>query len=235
MLSELYNNFIFSPILNLTVFLYQGLPVKDFGWVVVVLTILMKAVLLPLEIKNLRSQKKLKDIQPEIEETQRKHKDDKEAQAKSLMEIYQREGINPFSGLSSLFIQLPILIAIYQVLNHFTNIFQGKGVETSLYNGLSMPEQINYQFLGIINLGQSDYWLALLVLIFQVYQMQQISGVGLFSKAKSKEEALGRNMNIIFAVMLASILVKLPAALSLYFLVSILISFVSQKFLIKSK
>jgi len=235
MFAELYNNFIFLPILNLTVWLYQGLPVQDFGLVVIILTILMKAVLLPFEIKNLKSQKKLKEIQPMVEEMQHKYKDDKEQQAKALMEIYQKEGINPFAGLSSLFIQLPILIAIYQVLNHFTNIFQGKGVAVVLYNGLTMPANINYKFLGLIDLGHSNYWLALLVLIFQVYQMQQMSGIGLFGKAKNKEEALGRNMNIIFAVMLASILVKLPAALSLYFLASILISFISQKLLIKAK
>lgn len=235
MIGELYNNFIFEPVINLIVFLYNLLPVKDFGIVIILMTALLKAFLLPTEIKNIKSQKAIKKIQPEVEELQKKYKDDQETQAKELMKLYEREKINPFAGFGTLFIQLPILIALYQSFMKFADIFAGKDIEINLYKGIVLPETINHTFMGFMDLSAPSLALAAVVILFQLYQMQAVSGTSFLKPAKTKEEMASKMMGFVFTGMFAIILLRLPAALGLYFFTSLLLSFAAQMLLIKDK
>jgi YidC/Oxa1 family membrane protein insertase len=227
---EAYNTILFNPLFNLSIWLYNALPIKDFGLVVVAITIITKAILLPFELKAQSQQKKMKDIQGRVEEIQKQHKDNKEEQAKALMDLYQKEGINPFSSISMLFVQLPVLWAIFQMFNLFAANFSKGSWDTIpyLYPGVALPSTINYNFLGLIDLSKTNLWLAVAVIIAQFYQMKMVSGVNIFKKPKNSEEKMMRNMNIFFIATFVFILIRLPSALSLYFLSSVLVSILIQ-------
>ena len=118
MLGSLFHAILYQPIFNVLIALYNLIP--DFGVALIVLTILLRLALFPLSQKSIKSQKELSEIQPEIKKLQQQYKDDKQKQAQALMELYKEKKVNPMSGCLPLLIQLPILIALYQVcLNVF--------------------------------------------------------------------------------------------------------------------
>src|SRR3989339_247837 len=98
-LVNIFHNFLYQPLFNLLVLLYNYIPGHDFGIAIILLTLLIRFILYPLSVKAFDSQRTIQKIQPQIQEIQKKYKDDKEKQAKETMEIYKKEKINPFSGL----------------------------------------------------------------------------------------------------------------------------------------
>ena len=95
-------------------FLYNVIPGHDLGVTIVVLTILIRIILYPLAEKQIKSQKKLQAIQPEIKKLQEKHKNDKEKQSRALMQLYKEKKVNPAAGCLPLIIQLIFFIALYR-------------------------------------------------------------------------------------------------------------------------
>ncbi|WP_426350969.1 membrane protein insertase YidC [Alloiococcus sp. CFN-8] len=82
---------------------------------IAVLTLLIKIVLLPLNIKQMRSQAAMQEIQPELKKLQDKYKNDPQKQQAEMMKLYKEHNVSPFSGCLPLIIQMPILFALYYV------------------------------------------------------------------------------------------------------------------------
>jgi YidC/Oxa1 family membrane protein insertase len=90
--------------------------VQNYGWSIIVFTILVKVLLLPLTIKQTKSTKAMQDIQPKLQEIQAKYKDKPEKQQQEIMKLYQEAKINPLAGCLPLLIQMPIIIGLFSVL-----------------------------------------------------------------------------------------------------------------------
>jgi len=238
-LIDFFNLILYRPLLNSLILLYQYLPGHDFGLSVILLTVLIRLILYPLMSQSLKSQKALSGLQSKIQEIQKKYVDDKEKQAKEMIGLYQKEKINPFSGLILVFLQLPILIALYQVF--------WKGLRSeemvNLYSFVAQPERINPTFLGLVNLAEASLVLAILAGIIQFFQTKltlpqkekgaektaphQISGEGQFSDIFQKQ------MIYFFSIFTVLILLRLPAAISLYWIATSLFSIMQQYFIFK--
>lgn len=98
-------------------FIYRFVP--NWGWSIVILTILVKIVLFPLTLKSLISTARIGDLQPKIKAIQERYKDEPTEMQKAQFELYQKEGINPMAGCLPLLLQLPIFIALYNLFNKF--------------------------------------------------------------------------------------------------------------------
>lgn len=105
----------FLPLFNLLVALYQ-IPFFDFALAIIVFTIVIRTVLAPLFIKQIRSQKEMQRMQPLIREVQRKHKGNRQKVSEETMALYKEHGVNPAAGCLPVIVQLPILFALYQAL-----------------------------------------------------------------------------------------------------------------------
>jgi YidC/Oxa1 family membrane protein insertase len=226
---NLYNTVLYRPLFNALIIFYQLIPGHDFGVAVILLTILTRLIIYPLMTQSLKSQKTLAGLQPKIQEIQDKYKDDKERQGKELISLYQREKINPFGGLLPLLIQLPILIALYQVF------WKGLRPEeiTNLYSFVSQPGVINPSFLGLINLGQASLTLAILAGICQFFQSKEIISQSPQQSKKTDQMSqfsnmLQKEMLYFFPIFTVLILWKLPAAIALYWITTSLFSLVQQ-------
>ncbi|MDY3200858.1 MAG: membrane protein insertase YidC [Arcobacter sp.] len=106
--------FIAKPMFLLLQFI-QGY-IGNWGWTIVILTILIKLVLYPLSYKGMVSMQKLKDLAPKMKEIQARYKDDKQKQSMHMMELYKKHGANPMGGCLPLILQIPVFFAIYRVL-----------------------------------------------------------------------------------------------------------------------
>jgi YidC/Oxa1 family membrane protein insertase len=87
------------------------------GLAIIIFTILLRLVLVPLSLVQIRSQRHQMEIQPELKELQRKFKGDREGMARAQMALYKERGINPAAGCLPLLIQLPILFGMYSAMN----------------------------------------------------------------------------------------------------------------------
>lgn len=253
LLQNAFNIILYKPLFNALVLLYQYLPGHDFGIAVIILTIIIRLILYPLMVQSIRSQKVVSELQPKIQEIQLKYKNDKEKLAKATMELYQKEKINPFGGCLPLLIQLPILIALYQV---FWKGLQ-PGAMVNLYSFVPSPGTINPSFLGIINLSKSFivksldtggiieyYWpvlfLAILTGIAQFIQTKMITPktkpqeTKTFDSSQMIQKMLQKQMIYMLPVFTVYIVSIMPAAIGLYWMVTVLFSII-QQYLIYSK
>jgi YidC/Oxa1 family membrane protein insertase len=111
----------FLPLFNLLVFFYN-LLFNDFALAIIVFTVLIRTVLAPLFIKQIRSQKEMQRMQPLIKEVQRKHKGNRAKISEETMALYKEHGVNPAAGCLPVVLQLPILWALYQALIRASNV-----------------------------------------------------------------------------------------------------------------
>jgi len=114
----------FLPLFNLLVFFYN-LPFFDFALAIIVFTIVIRTILAPLFIRQIRSQKEMQRMQPLIREVQRKHKGNRQKVSEETMALYKEHGVNPAAGCLPVVLQLPILFALYQALIRASGVIQG--------------------------------------------------------------------------------------------------------------
>lgn len=229
MISGIFTILIYQPLLNITVFLYNLIPGQDLGVVIIVLTILIKLLLYPISMKGFKSQKSLAELEPKIKEIREKFKNDQGKATREIMALYQKAGINPFSGSLLLLLQIPILFGLFRVFSG--GILDGNF--DLLYSFLGVPNQVKPFFLGV-NLAKPYIVLALLAVLFQFVQTRQSLPKKQEQTSPKKKktnqnlpdfsEMMRKQMLYFFPIFTFLVLVKIPSAISLYLLVSSIFS-----------
>lgn len=227
----IYNEFLYRPLLNLLIMLYNLIP--DLGIAIILLTLFIRLLLLPLFYKSSKDQTIMqKHVMPKIKDIQKKHKDNKEKQAKEMMAVYKEHNVSPFSGFLLIIVQLPILIALYRVfLNDFSKSFSNQ-----LYHFVSVPGVIHTTFLGLINLGTKNMWIVFIAVIFQYLQSKFLFSIKKKSndvnKKKDKHadiiEKTTKGMIFFGPFITFLILSQLPSAVALYWVTTSIFSTVQQ-------
>lgn len=236
-MSALFHAFIYDPLYNALIFFYDNVPGTDFGVAIILTTILIKGLFYGLSRKQIESQKKMQDIQPKIKALQEQYRDDKEKQTKAILECYKENKVNPFAGCLPLLVQLVFFIAFYRVILSFTNGgFQVDG--SNLYRFLPNPGTIDPLAFGFLNLVKAAPWLGALAAIAQYFQTKMILPHSTPAPRKEGEKAdlaqdmtqmMGKQMLYLGPALIFFFSFQFPAALSLYWLVSTLISWWQQK------
>lgn len=205
-MKALFQYVLLDPLVAALRFLYDFVTFHDLGAAIIVLTIIVRLILYPLFHKSLKQQTKLRVIQPQVKRIQETHKHDREAQGKALLALYKEYGVNPFASFILLFVQLPILIALYQVF-------------------LYLPEGFNASFLGLINLHEQST-----IIVGVAAVLQYFLGVISVGKGDPKDPALqmARNMIIIGPLLTVIVLYSLPSAVGLYWITTTVFSIIQQ-------
>lgn len=212
-MGDLYQNFIYQPILSTLVAIYQTASFGDLGVAIIFLTLLVRVVLFPLFYRSAKNQSLLQRLQPHVKKIQLDHQDNRETQAKALMELYRTHHVSPFSGFFFIILQLPIFIALFQI---FTKELSSGAFDSST-------------FLGLIDLEAKGLVLPLVAGALQYFQGKlslpppSAAGAGGPSPA-----AMGKMMNVVGPIISVVVLVNLPSALGIYWIVSALFSIGQQ-------
>lgn len=230
---------IYQPIYNALVGFYNVFG--DFGIAIIILTLLIKFALIPLSRKQIESQKEMQELQPKIKELQKKYKKDKEKLSRKTMALYREHNINPAAGCLPLIIQMIVFITMYRVIinlseNHHLSI----NVE-QLYPFIGSPETINGFFLGLMNLAEPHWLIALITAAAQFYQlyMMQTKNKKENDQQQSKKEKkdtdepdfaaiMQKQMLFIVPIMTLFIGLKFPSGLAVYWLTSTVFMIVQQ-------
>lgn len=223
---HLYTDIIYRPLLNLLVWGYNTIPGHDIGLVIILLTLAIRFILAPFMHKSLKSQQAMNALQPKLNELREKHKDNKEAQAKATMDLYKEHKINPLSSCLPILVQLPILIALYQVFNKALH-----GNLTGLYSSVFNPGTIDPTFFNLIDLSKPNIIFAVLAGLAQFWQSKMM----LPKTANQDPTAKMMSMQTMYVLPLISIAVawRLPAGLPLYWLVTTLFAVAQQYYIMK--
>lgn len=106
--------FIAKPMFEFLDFLHNY--IGNWGWAIVVMTLIVRIILFPLTYKSMISMNKLKDLAPKMKDIRDRYKGDPQKMNMHMMELYKKHGANPMSGCLPILIQIPIFFAIYRVL-----------------------------------------------------------------------------------------------------------------------
>ena len=193
--------------------------VINWGLAIIILSVIVKILLTPLNSMSLKSMKRMKELQPKVEEIKQKYKDDKQKLSQEIMELYKREKINPFSGCLPMLLQIPIFFALYRGLMSAIELRHAKFF--LWINDLSSPDRLFTIDMGTFSLP----FRVLPMVMGGTFLIQQ-----LLSPQTSSETKF---LNWLMPVMFTFILWNLPSGLHLYWITINILSIVQQYYTLK--
>jgi len=234
-MTEFFQTILYIPLFNGFVGVYALIP--DVGIVILIITVLVKLALYPLNTSSIQAQRSLQELQPKLDALKKKHKDNQQVLAQETMKLYKEHKVNPLGSCLPLLIQLPIFIALYWVLQ--------AGLTTDdfsiLYSFVPNPGSINPISLGLFDLSKPQIVLALLAGGAQYWQAKSLSrkkppkAAGEGGKDESMAAMMNKQMLYFMPVITVVIGTQLPGGLSLYWFLSTLFMALQQVILSKKK
>jgi YidC/Oxa1 family membrane protein insertase len=223
-MSYLFHTLCYNPLYNGLVAMLAIFPWMDAGVAVIIFTILVKLALFPISKKAVRTQLLMKEIQKDIEEIKKKAAGNRQEEAQKTMALYKEKGINPFSGVFLMLIQLPIIFALY-----FIFLKGGlPAIDTSLlYSFVHAPGAVNMHFLGFLDITKTSLVVAILAAATQFFQIRLAMPVtppkGKIGEGSFKDE-LARSMSVQMKYVLPVFVLigayNLPAVVGIYWTTS---------------
>ena len=224
----MFTTLIYQPLLNLTVAIYNTIGLNDVGFTVILVTLTVRAVLLPLSLRAGRSQKAMSALAPDVDRIRQQHKDDLQAQSTAVNALYKERGVSPMAGCLPILLQLPILIGLYKV---FSSIFKPGSLDL-LYPFIERPDQILAFSFGFLDVSVPSHVLAVLAGVAQFVQLRYGPGQ---QSATGQAAAMNRQMSYTLPVVIVIAGWSLPAALSLYWITTTVASMGEQLYIARQK
>lgn len=196
--------------------------VNSYGLSIIIMTILVRLIILPLTLKQEKSMKKMKELQPKIEAIKEKYKNDNQKIGQETMKLYQENNVNPMSGCLPILIQMPIFFALYTT-------FIGDAIPSTasfLWFNLKQPDKLftiagfNFNLLPI---------LFTLNTFIQQKQMSSLTG------DSSNENKSLNTMMYTLPLMMLFIFYNIPSGVTLYYFVSGFLGLIQQYIILKGR
>lgn len=203
-----WTSFLAEPLLLALNFIYKY--IGNYGLAIIILTILVKLLLFPLSNASYKSMSKMKKLQPKMKELQEKYKNDKETLNKETMQLYQKEGVNPLGGCLPMFIQMPVYIALYYMIQN----------AVELYNAPFLP-------FWLTDLSEKDPFFIIPVTLGLLMFFQTKLNPQQMDNKQAKLMMYG--MPLVFTY----ISLQLPSGMTLYWLVNTLLGILQQVYVNK--
>ena len=185
--------------------------VNNYGLSIVVFTLFVRLLLVPLMVKQIKSQKAMQDIQPKIKEIQEKYKNKPEKQQEELMKIYKEAKINPLAGCLPLLIQMPILIGLFRVLQN--------PVAYGVFTSAAEFAKADTGFLWIESVSSTNHISLALLSGISAYFMQRM-----MTNGDEQTENMMKSMTYVMAIMSLFWGYTFQAGLAIYWITSNLFS-----------
>ncbi len=236
-IGQIWNSILIQPMVNSLVLLYS-MANSNFGIAIVLFTIIIRAGMMPLTVKQSRQMKAMSALQPKLKEIQAKYKSDRQRQSQETMKMYKDNGVNPIGCLGPMFIQMPIFIALYQAIIKTVPSEPENLVVLSkyLYGWLPMVRQsipIESTFFWL-DLAKPDPTVILPILVgASMFLMQKMTTMPAMDERQASTNRMMLWMMPIMFGLFASDLIGpgFPSGLALYWVISNLVGVVIQGFI----
>jgi YidC/Oxa1 family membrane protein insertase len=210
--TEIWNQIIVGPLIEGLKYLAN--VTGSGGLAIILFTIAIRLVMFPLSRFQMRSQKAMTAIQPQIKEIQRKYGNDRERVTQETMRIYKENGVNPASGCLPLVIQMPIFIGLYSALITLSSHDNG-------------DPQFREAFLWMPSLGDPDPLkiMAILTGVTQLVLQRMMT-----TPSTDPQQQMMNRMMTFMPLIFLTFTFSLPAGLVMYWVISNMVSLVQQYF-----
>ncbi len=223
MISNIFHAVFYNPIYNALVALVAFIPGANVGVAVILVTILIRVILLPFSLSASRTQRTMKTLEPKIKALKEKHKGNKEQEAIETLSLYREARVNPFASILTMFIQIPVLLALYWVFrsNPFTALDTAR-----LYAFTPIPAHASQFFLGISLAGKSVVLAAAagfaqyLQAHFALSGMPRQAAQGSAGMQSDFQQVMSMQLKYVFPLLITVICYTTSAAVALYFITS---------------
>jgi len=246
-----FSSVFIIPILNLLVlfyvaFTYIRIP-WAFGFAIVALTALVRIILRPFFNQQMETAKKMQELKPQIDNLQKRYKEDKKTLQQEQLKLYQQAGINPAAGCLFMIVQIPVFIALYQALLLFLQKGDQTKIIAEINNVVYFPflkiTSIDPWFFGF-NLALSPstannpfYFIIPVITAFLQYYQVKVSTPtlpkpkteGVKENKDDLQSAMNTQMKYIFPLLIGWFSYTLPVGLSLYWNIFSLFSIIQYK------
>ncbi|MCF7843975.1 YidC/Oxa1 family membrane protein insertase [Candidatus Gracilibacteria bacterium] len=229
----MFHTLFYEPVYNLLVVVLTFVPLHDIGAAIVLVTLIVKFFLLPLNLSALRTQYLMKRLEPEMNKIKELQKTKPQEASKMMIDLYIKEGVNPFASIFTVILQIPIFFALYFVFS--------KGLFSdpeSLYSFVSFPEKLHTLAFGLFDVTQKNIPIAVLVGLSS-YILARRQTVEMVSKKEKHEESFQdhfmKSMRIQLLYVLPIIIgvssAVLPSALGLYWFTSNVVGYAQDVYM----
>jgi YidC/Oxa1 family membrane protein insertase len=192
--------------------------VPNYGVAIILLTVMVRLCTAPLAAKQMKSMKRMGELQPRLKALQEKHKDDKQQQSQEMMKLYKEAGVNPLGGCLPMVLQIPVFIGLYYALQSSIDLRQAPFM--LWIDDLSRPETL----FTIPGVGWPVRVLPVLMTLSMVIQQRM-------TPTTTMDPVQARTMMIVMPVMFFFMFYGFPAGLVLYWFVSNLLAIAQQLYL----
>lgn len=232
-MTDIWSLIILDPMLNGLLALSSLLPKSvEFGLAIVILTLVVRGAMTPLMLRQLRSTKAMQEMQPKIQELQKKYSKNKQKLQQEMMKVYKEAGVNPIGCMWPLLVQFPIWIALYQSIMKALATTPENLLDLSRhlydYDRIARAIPVNSEFLWL-DLGQPDGTLILAILVGGSMYIQQKMTTP--PSADPRQQSTSRTMLLMMPLMFGLFTTMFPSGLPLFWLVSNLIGIGTQYFM----
>jgi len=222
---------ILNPMINVLIVLSSYL-FNSFGLTIIVLTIITRAAMYPLTLKQLRASRKMQEIQAQVAEIRKKYAKDKQKAAQEQMRLFKESGVSPAGCVLPMLVQFPVWIALYQSIIRVLAMAPEDFLSLSrhLYSAwTSVFSQVplESQFLWL-DLALPDRWLLLPILVGGTMWLTQKMMIS--HTADPQQQAQSQMMLWMMPMMFAFLTLTFPSGLALYWVTSNIIQIVMQYF-----
>ncbi|WP_377511187.1 membrane protein insertase YidC [Octadecabacter sp. R77987] len=209
--------------------------IGNMGWSIMVLTLILKALLLPLAFKSYVSMAKMKELQPEMEKLKEKAGEDKQALQQGMMKLYKENKVNPASGCLPILLQIPIFFSLYKVI--FVTLELRHAPWIGWIKDLSAPDPSSIlNLFGVLPWGVPDP--SSLFAILSLGILPILLGISMFIQQKLNPAPTDPTQKMIFAWMpwvFMFMLGSFASGLVLYWITNNTITFTQQYLIMRSQ
>lgn len=195
---------------------------------IILLTVVVRACMFPLSKKQVKNMQKLKDLQPKLQELEKKYPDDRERRDREKLQLMMKHGANPLSGCLPLLMQMPVFIGLYGTLSSAIDL----RLQRFLWiNNLAAPDAISPLGFTVPWVGWTELNL-LPIIVIVLFQIQN----KLFTPPPTNDEqAMQQKMMSYMMIFMGLLFYRVPSGLCLYFIASSLWGIAERKVLDRHK
>jgi YidC/Oxa1 family membrane protein insertase len=215
---SLWNDYLYQPLFNFLIWIYNNWTDQNLGWAIVYLTIILRIVLIPFTIISERNRVKNEELIGEIKRVEKAYANDAVIRNEEIRKVLRKRKVQPWAKVLNLGTQLLVLVLLYQV---FLRGITGEKILKILYRSVEFPGVINAQFLGFDLAAKYSYFWAGLVTI--------VIAMEIYFEFRKRRDNLTKGDLIYFILFPTSVFLLLwwlPLVKSVFILTSIIFSII---------
>ncbi|MBV9818813.1 MAG: membrane protein insertase YidC [Solirubrobacterales bacterium] len=224
---------VFQPLIDVfeavIKFFHNGVGIP-WGWSIVLLTIVVRAAMIPLTLKQIKGMVRMQQLAPELKALQNKYKEDKQRQQQEMMKFYKENNFSPFSSCLPLVAQLPVFVSLYYMLRKSLRTDICPGVQKAFQSAYAAKHHIpvsralgqttvcgghGANFLFIHDLTAKATGVTLIVLLV-LYVGTQLASTMMMSAAAT--DPMQRRMMMLFPLVFVFVVLRFPAGVLVYWI-----------------